>query len=422
MAAATVHSFETESTLTTFEVKTLTQEVVEERVEEVAPIPEMRNKAPKINAVEEAIRRHGGDRGCAASLGSGGLVVILLFCVVVVILGFLAWRNRRRISETFEASSSSASGKIRRRFSMRFSRKSRFENPNYFAPPVETATLVKEVERRDLNFMEKIGKGNFGDVYKAEWMDEKMDMVVVAVKALRPGCMTPEKFLVEASVMRGLVDDNVVRLLGVLTTEEPYLIVTEFMDGGDLLTYLLSHNLTEVTLPSADLNSFSIQICRGMRYLESQNFVHRDLAARNILINGRREAKVADFGLTKSLNDSQDYYTSKPGAKFPVKWSAPEAVLLNKFSSKSDVWSFGVTLTEIFTMGSVPYPGSTNSEVIEMLQQRRLMRKPLRISQDVWDNIILKCFQYSALLRPSFVELSDILGMNLIDRDVRSVY
>merc|ERR1712193_550296 len=127
---------------------------------------------------------------------------------------------------------------------------------------------------------------------------------------------------------------------------------TELMKNGSLLEYLQGKGRT---LKLAQLIDMSAQIASGMAYLESQNYIHRDLAARNVLVGDNNIAKVADFGLARVIVENE--YTAHEGAKFPIKWTAPEAALRNKFSIKSDVWSFGILLTEVVTYGRIPYPG-----------------------------------------------------------------
>jgi serine/threonine protein kinase len=157
---------------------------------------------------------------------------------------------------------------------------------------------------------------------------------------------------------------NIVKLHGVVTVGEPIMIVLELMELGDLrkfLSSLISNNSTDKSsLPSLLLN-FCQQIASGMNYLSSKCFVHRDLAARNILLNHKHICKIGDFGLARDLVD-EDYYISR-GGKIPVKWTAPEALDYRKYSSASDVWSYGVLLFEIWGLGRKPFDQQTNQQV-----------------------------------------------------------
>jgi fyn-related kinase len=201
----------------------------------------------------------------------------------------------------------------------------------------------------------KLGAGQFGEVWEGMWNGT----TPVAVKTLKPGSMTVEDFLAEASILKKLRHPKLLQLYAVCTDREPIYIVTELMKNGSLLDYLHDKGRA-LRLPQ--LVDMAAQIAAGMAYLEAQNFIHRDLAARNILVGENNICKVADFGLARVI-DRESEYTAREGAKFPIKWTSPEAAMMNRFSIKSDVWSFGILLTELVTYGRIPYPGERGGEI-----------------------------------------------------------
>ncbi|XP_046355449.2 tyrosine-protein kinase SRK2-like [Haliotis rufescens] len=250
-----------------------------------------------------------------------------------------------------------------------------------------------EIPRESLTLAKRLGAGQFGEVWRGKWMNS----TDVAIKTLKTGTMTSEAFLAEAAIMKMCKHDKLVRLYAVCTKEEPIYIVTELMSNGALLEYLREGD--GKTMDMMHLIDMAAQIANGMAFLERMKFIHRDLAARNILVGDNNICKVADFGLAKVIED--DEYNPKQGAKFPIKWTAPEAALYGKFTIKSDVWSYGILLMELITRGQVPYPGMSNRDVLDQVEKGYRMPRPRLCPEGAYDTM-LKCWDKKADNRPTF--------------------
>ncbi|XP_072220042.1 tyrosine-protein kinase Lyn isoform X2 [Leuresthes tenuis] len=258
-----------------------------------------------------------------------------------------------------------------------------------------------EISKESIKMVKKLGAGQFGEV----WMAYYNNTTKVAVKTLKPGTMTVEAFMEEANVMKTLQHDRLVRLYAVVTKIEPIYIITEYMSNGSLLDFLKSDTGCNQPLPK--LIDFSAQIAEGMAYIEKENYIHRDLRAANVLVSESLLCKIADFGLARVIED--DEYSAREGAKFPIKWTAPEAINYGSFTIKSDMWSFGVLLYEIITYGKIPYPGMTKGEVISSVQRGYRMPRPDNCPHELYD-IMMSCWKNKPEDRPTFDYMQNTLG------------
>ncbi|KAM4522324.1 tyrosine-protein kinase fynb isoform 4-T7 [Odontesthes bonariensis] len=270
---------------------------------------------------------------------------------------------------------------------------------NYIPDTVGLSHDAWEICRDALKLDVKLGTGCFADVFYGTWNGTTK----VAVKTLKPGTMSPESFLEEAQIMKKLRHDKLVQLYAVVS-EEPIYIVTEYMGKGSLLDFLKDGEGRALKLPN--LVDMAAQVAAGMAYIERMNYIHRDLRSANILVGDNLVCKIADFGLARLIEDNE--YTARQGAKFPIKWTAPEAALYGKFTIKSDVWSFGILLTELVTKGRVPYPGMNNREVLEQVERGYRMPCPQDCPISLHE-LMLQCWKKDAEERPTFEYLQAFL-------------
>ncbi|XP_072742575.1 tyrosine kinase receptor Cad96Ca [Anoplolepis gracilipes] len=279
-----------------------------------------------------------------------------------------------------------------------------------------------EFPRHRLKVFNILGEGCFGQVWKCEALDidGKAGATIVAVKTLKENATERERLDLaqELRVMKNLdPHPNVVRLLGCCTEREPMFVILEYVSGGKLQSFLRAsreeRNHGGAGLTSRDLTGFVYQIAKGMEYLASKGIIHRDLAARNILIDENRACKVADFGFARDVAANQIYERKSEG-RLPIRWMAPESLYDNIFSVKSDIWSFGVLIWEIVTLGSTPYPGLAAAEVMRRIKEGYRLDRPEHCKRELY-NIMYYCWDKDPACRPSFAELVSLTEGLLLD-------
>ncbi|CAH0390440.1 unnamed protein product [Bemisia tabaci] len=278
-----------------------------------------------------------------------------------------------------------------------------------------------EIPREHVVINRKLGEGAFGTVYGGEALFGS-DWMAVAVKTLKIGSTTEEKldFLSEAELMKRFNHPNIVKLLGVCTKNEPIYNVMEFMLYGDLKTYLLArrHIVNEQSkngeesdeVSSKRLTQMALDIARALSYLAENKYVHRDVASRNCLINAQRTTKLGDFGMTRPTFEN-DYYKFNRKGMLPVRWMAPESLVLGIFTPESDVWSFGVLLYEILTFGNFPFQGMTNNQVLEHVKAGNTLVIPAQVKPEVKE-LLKSCWNIESKKRPSASTLMETLINN----------
>lgn len=263
---------------------------------------------------------------------------------------------------------------------------------------------------------DKLGVGNFGSVMKGICKMRGKD-VPVAVKTLKNAELDPTveaDLMKEANFMKELDHENIVRMIGVCKGES-LMLVMELAKLGPLNKFLPKNK----HLPLWNVVELMWQVAKGMAYLESKSYVHRDLAARNILLCDEHFAKISDFGMSKPLSRENNYYVAQTAGKWPLKWYAPECIHYWKFDSKSDVWSYGVTLWEAASYGAKPYHRMKGQEMVQFLEDGHRLAKPISCSDEVYD-VMMSCWNVAREKRPAFKDLQKT--MHEIFRSHKAAY
>ncbi|XP_072035066.1 tyrosine-protein kinase HTK16-like isoform X2 [Amphiura filiformis] len=275
------------------------------------------------------------------------------------------------------------------------------------APGGAVENDVNVIDIKTIHKGREIGQGEFGSVLEGTWKDSKGHKYKVALKTLHQDQLQTGKkeFLREAKVMCGLDHACIVKLLGVCMGP-PLMLVQQLVSMGSLLDFLIDHSQD---VSEYELKLWAAQIACGMMYLEHKKFVHRDLAARNILLASKEQAKISDFGLSRATGEHNDYYRATTGGRWPVKWYAPESIYFGTFSHASDVWSYGVTLWEMYTYGDQPYGEMMGAEVIKQIEDGKRLSQPDGCPQKVYE-IMMRCWSYKPNRRPTFQTLNQTFG------------
>ncbi|XP_078269660.1 fibroblast growth factor receptor 2-like isoform X3 [Rhinoraja longicauda] len=283
-----------------------------------------------------------------------------------------------------------------------------------------------EFSRDKLTLGKPLGEGCFGQVVMAEAVgvdkDKSKEALTVAVKMLKDDATEKDlSDLVSEMEMMKMIGKhkNIINLLGACTQDGPLYVIVEFTSKGNLREYLRArrppgmeytfdiNRVSNEQLTFKDLVSCTYQVARGMEYLASQKCIHRDLAARNVLVTENNVMKIADFGLARDVHNI-DYYKKTTNGRLPVKWMAPEALFDRVYTHQSDVWSFGVLMWEIFTLGGSPYPGIPVEELFKLLKEGHRMDRPANCTNDLY-MMMRDCWHAIPSQRPTFKQLVEDL-------------
>uniref|UniRef100_A0A9L0S0E1 receptor protein-tyrosine kinase n=1 Tax=Equus caballus TaxID=9796 RepID=A0A9L0S0E1_HORSE len=350
--------------------------------------------------------------------------VVAAACVLILAL-FLVHRRKKetRYGEVFEPTVERGELVVRYRVRKSYSRRTTEATLNSLGISEELKEKLRDVmvDRHKVALGKTLGEGEFGAVMEGQ-LNQDDSILKVAVKTMKIAICTRselEDFLSEAVCMKEFDHPNVMRLIGVCfqgSEREGFpapVVILPFMKHGDLHSFLLYSRLGDqpVFLPTQMLVKFMADIASGMEYLSTKRFIHRDLAARNCMLNENMSVCVADFGLSKKIYNG-DYYRQGRIAKMPVKWIAIESLADRVYTSKSDVWSFGVTMWEIATRGQTPYPGVENSEIYDYLRQGNRLKQPVDCLDGLYV-LMSRCWELNPRDRPSFAELREDLENTL---------
>ncbi|XP_072175314.1 uncharacterized protein [Diadema setosum] len=272
----------------------------------------------------------------------------------------------------------------------------------------------------DIKILDKeLGRGEFGKVMQGLWCNREGQQIPVAVKCLSPDKLSLDKcqqdFLKEAAIMHSLNHDHLVKLYGVvLDVESSLMLVTEFAPLRSLAENIKQEAL-KPAFPIPLLLDYSVQIAEAMRYLHMSNIIHRDLAARNILMfvdnEGNKTAKISDFGLSRRLLLGENYRSEmRPNLKLPLAWMPVESLTKLTFTKASDVWSFGVTLWEMFSYGRQPWTTLSGEEILKTIDKPRCERlsRPEACPPGIYE-LMIRCWAHEPENRMSFAELCEEL-------------
>uniref|UniRef100_A0A8C5HUM2 Fibroblast growth factor receptor n=1 Tax=Gouania willdenowi TaxID=441366 RepID=A0A8C5HUM2_GOUWI len=288
-----------------------------------------------------------------------------------------------------------------------------------------------EFPRENLTLGKPLGEGCFGQVVRADAYginkDSPDQATTVAVKMLKDDATDKDlaDLISEMELMKVMdKHKNIINLLSVCTQDGPLYVLVEYASKGSLREYLrarrppgMDYNFDVTKVPEEqltfkDLLSCAYQVARGMEYLASKRCIHRDLAARNVLVTDDNVMKIADFGLARGVHQI-DYYKKTTNGRLPVKWMAPEALFDRVYTHQSDVWSFGVLMWEIFTLGGSPYPGIPVEELFKLLKEGHRMDKPSNCTHELYTKM-RECWHAVPTQRPTFTQLVEELDRELL--------
>ncbi|XP_012553733.2 ephrin type-A receptor 4-A-like isoform X1 [Hydra vulgaris] len=331
----------------------------------------------------------------------GGICGAFAIILIILLIFFIIWKKFHQIpTEVVRLED----GTVKSNYHVINGEKIYVDPTTYNKVEDAVQKFAIEIDRKNIKSGKLLGSGEFADVYKGTLIKDGKN-ITVAIKRLKSNASKNDRddFFGEAAILGQFNDQNVVHLYGVLLKDSPNEIVLEFMVNGALDKFLQTNDMQFTTL---QLLGMARGVASGMKYLSEMKFIHRDLAARNILVNEDYCCKVADFGMSRKINIDDTYETK--GGKIPVRWTAPECVQYKKFTSASDMWSYGVLLWEIVSYGERPYWDWGNYLVLERINSGYRLPPPMGCPKII-HNLMLRCWEKDHLMRPKFSEVVSLL-------------
>ncbi|XP_054266069.1 ephrin type-B receptor 1-B-like isoform X3 [Macrosteles quadrilineatus] len=344
---------------------------------------------------------------------AGATVAVVVLLVIIIIMAVLFLRSRTNDEcnkkqpsdcDTLEYRNGEVTTPLFTQVGATNSRT--YIDPHTYEDPNQAVReFAREIDASYITIEAIIGGGEFGDVCrgKLKLPPDGRTEIDVAIKTLKPGSADKARndFLTEASIMGQFEHPNVIFLQGVVTKSNPVMIITEYMENGSLDTFLRANDGKFQVL---QLVGMLRGIASGMQYLSEMNYVHRDLAARNVLVNAQLVCKIADFGLSREIESTTEGAYTTRGGKIPVRWTAPEAIAFRKFTSASDVWSFGIVCWEVMSYGERPYWNWSNQDVIKSIEKGYRLPAPMDCPEAIYQ-LMLDSWQKERTHRPSFASI-----------------
>uniref|UniRef100_UPI00398F0772 ephrin type-A receptor 6 isoform X3 n=1 Tax=Pristiophorus japonicus TaxID=55135 RepID=UPI00398F0772 len=337
-----------------------------------------------------------------ATAAVGGFTLLVILTLFFLITGRCQWYIKAKMKSEEKRRTHFQNGHIR------FPGMRTYIDPDTYEDPSQAVhEFAKEIDPSRIRIERVIGAGEFGEVCSGRLKTPGKREIPVAIKTLKGGYMDRQRkdFLREASIMGQFDHPNIVRLEGVVTKSRPVMIVVEYMENGSLDSFLRKHDGHFTVI---QLVGMLRGIASGMKYLSDMGYVHRDLAARNILVNSNLVCKVSDFGLSRVLEDDPEAAYTTTGGKIPIRWTAPEAIAYRKFSSASDVWSYGIVMWEVMSYGERPYWEMSNQDVILSIEEGYRLPSPMGCPVTL-HQLMLHCWQKERNHRPKFTEIVSFL-------------